>query len=219
MLYTPAHALRCQQLHVEMPLLPTPDHEPSSETSQIPSLLRVLDANLQPQPHHLSPLAERDEQSNYTRSRSQLSLAHSVPSSSSSSSPTPSCYQACVDDDNNDDEPRHSVVPSCPDQVHISRPRTNTQRTRETDPYPFSTPETLGLQTARLLPVQCVARADVRCGEVTIPRRCGGGTGGVGEGCGLARRSSGRGAKRRLGSMTRKAWGKIKGLLCRSWRA
>lgn len=44
---------------VQSPSSPSLEEQSSSPISQIPSLLRVLDANLHPQPHFLTPLAER----------------------------------------------------------------------------------------------------------------------------------------------------------------
>lgn len=186
---------------VERQRSPSPKQQPSPPpTPHIPALLRVLDANLHPQPHQLRPLPETDERPELSKPRYQLS-------------PFPRCYQTRSRDAFS---PNHSCLDDPRNQS--SSGSLYTQPTRETDPYPFTTTETLGLQTARLLPVQRVERADVRCGHVSnANRRC----------CDVPDLSSeeqyeelrgevvGSAEKTRFGAKARKAWDKVRGLFCR----
>ncbi|EUC50632.1 hypothetical protein COCMIDRAFT_81680 [Bipolaris oryzae ATCC 44560] len=173
---------------------PSPEQQPSpSPTPHIPALLRVLDANLQAQPHQLNSLPESDERAERSQSRPQLS-------------PFPRCCQTMSGD-------AFSL-----DRSYLDDPRNQdgsgslcTQRTRETDPYPFTTTETLGVQTAHMLPVQRVERSDIRCGHVSIAsRRC----------CGVLDLNSeeeyvGAAGTPKVGARVRKAWDRVRGLFCR----
>lgn len=143
----------------------TPPRSPSP-TLNIPSLLRVLDANIQPQPHRLSPLMERDDETSELLTRQSSSTANLVFfSSRASPSPSPSPndelaagrrYQAYVEDERQDE----STV-----QQQQQGQRVSSRATRETDPRLFEAPIPLGVRTARCLPVQRVGR-----GEVLGPR-------------------------------------------------
>ncbi|KAF5846614.1 hypothetical protein GGP41_004620 [Bipolaris sorokiniana] len=186
---------------IERQKSPSPHQQPSPPpTPHIPALLRVLDANLHPQPHQLRPLPESDERPELSQSRYQLS-------------PFPRCRPIRGEDSS-------GLVHSCLDDPRNQNSSGSlyTQRTRETDPYPFTTTETLGLQTARLLPVQRVERADIRCGHVSIAnRRC----------CGVLDLNSeeqyeglrgelvGAGGKTKFRARVRRAWDKVRVLFCR----
>lgn len=186
---------------VERQKTPSPQQQPSPPlTPHIPALLRVLDANLHPQPHQLRPLPESDERPELSKSRSQLS-------------PFPRCYQVSR---RNNCSPEHSCLDDPRNQN--SSGSLYTQRTRETDPYPFTTTETLGLQTAHLLPVQRIERADITCGHIsTTNRRC----------CGvptlnseeqyeeLRREAVGPVGKTKFGARVRKAWDRVRVLFRR----
>ena len=199
---------------VQRPSPPTPEEQTSSSTSQIPSLLRVLDANLHPQPHLLRPLAEGDELSDHTRSRSDLSdvsctAAPTQPLPSPLPSTTSLSHQVRVDDEGGNESERS--VCSCPDQSHHSRPRTNTQRTRETDPCILTMMERADRRTVSVPPAPHIDDADFCYGEVTIPHRCGRVKSAEAD-KGVFRHGSGN---KRLGARVKMAWMRIKGLFCR----
>ncbi|KAL6165649.1 hypothetical protein ACJQWK_08869 [Exserohilum turcicum] len=146
----------------------TPPRAPSP-TPNIPSLLRVLDANIQPQPHRLSPLTERDDEISDLTRHSSTTAAFFSPSAS----PEPSSslrYQAYVEegdendieyedgDENNEGGPR--VRPLRPARYLVHR-EVASGPTRETDPRLFRSQETLSVRMATVLPVQRVTRSEI----------------------------------------------------------